>query len=312
MDSGLVVPDNNGDREGLSRFVDQHFPLRELESFDPEGCKIMVDLFSSMAGNLIGNFIKEDWTASDWYISDVITFGDDRERDILHLYLLDKGAAFRRKMFGFSFESDHVHVIHSCSFSSNQCKCSWRKKIPCGELRRGYRFRSQLSKWRARDFINVFLYMFFKKQTRDSRQEIWRNGTSEGLRANRTSCEWEKVEEAWGPILRSLREKSGCDLPIDRRTSEGPRDLYGENQGSQQGDWRSQETGSQGSSKTVPKFQLQTKWQRVSSKVSTLLEKYAICPLEGIKSEPEFLRDDFLTDPDTFEDLLALQMPLNQ
>lgn len=41
-----------------------------------------------------------------------------------------------------------------------------------------------------------------------------------------------------------------------------------------------------------------SKWQIISGKIYDLLERTAICPLEGIKSEPCFLNDDFLTDPD--------------
>lgn len=41
-----------------------------------------------------------------------------------------------------------------------------------------------------------------------------------------------------------------------------------------------------------------TKWQIISRKISDLLERTAICPLESIKAEKCFLNDDFLTDPD--------------
>ena len=46
------------------------------------------------------------------------------------------------------------------------------------------------------------------------------------------------------------------------------------------------------------KKQRLTKWQIISRKISELLERTAICPLEGIKSEPCFLEDHELTDPD--------------
>ena len=41
-----------------------------------------------------------------------------------------------------------------------------------------------------------------------------------------------------------------------------------------------------------------SKWQVICSKVYALLQKTAICPIEGLKSEACFLEDDFLTDPD--------------
>lgn len=42
----------------------------------------------------------------------------------------------------------------------------------------------------------------------------------------------------------------------------------------------------------------ESKWQIISRKIQQLLERTAICPLEGIKSEKCFLEDDWLTDPD--------------
>lgn len=41
-----------------------------------------------------------------------------------------------------------------------------------------------------------------------------------------------------------------------------------------------------------------SKWQIIQGKVFQQLERTAICPLESIKSQPEFLEDDWLTDPD--------------
>jgi hypothetical protein len=41
-----------------------------------------------------------------------------------------------------------------------------------------------------------------------------------------------------------------------------------------------------------------SKWQIISGKIQQLLERTAICPLEGIKSEKCFIEDDWLTDPD--------------
>ena len=145
MDSGVVVS-NDQQRSGTSEsrvFGIRHVPLRELEEFSSSSFESMVELFKPLGDNLLGKLIEKDWSSSGTYISNVIIFSDNRERDVLHKYFLEQGQLFRRDLFGFSFDDDHVHIIHSCAFSSSQCKCRWRKEIPCGQLRPGYNHKQK-------------------------------------------------------------------------------------------------------------------------------------------------------------------------
>ncbi|QRK03670.1 nonstructural protein 1 [Duck-associated ambidensovirus 2] len=286
MDSGVVVPNNqqcNTSSEGRV-FSYGYVPLRELEDSDPQNFESLVKLFEPIGDNFFGKLVAKDWTSSGTYISNVIVFSDYRERDVLHKYLIEQGELFRRDLFGFSFDNDHVHIIHSCAFSSSQCKCLWRKKIPCGNLRPGYRYRSELWKWGRRDFLGAVLYFFFRK---GGRKESWFEGRCQGLEDNLKSVQWEKVEEKVRNLLGPLEDKAGHDL----RGSESDEDFGGPTSGK-----RKRRDGYQ----EVQKNQKRrlTKWQLISRKVSELLETTAICPLEGIKSEKCFLMDDFLTDPD--------------
>lgn len=183
MEPGLVVSDNQqGNRRAEKRvFSYGHIPLGELEAADLQNYQALVDLFKPLANNFIGKLVGKNWSESGVYIQNVITFDDDRERSVLHNYLLKQGAAFKRDLFGFSFDDDHVHVIHSCAFSSAQCKCRWRKEIPCGNIRPGYRFRSQLREWGRNNFINAVLYFFYKKR---GNKEAWIEGRSQRLEDN--------------------------------------------------------------------------------------------------------------------------------
>lgn len=183
MDSGVVVSNN---RESSSPsegrvFSYGHVPLRELENADPENYEIVVKLFSKLADNFIGKLLLKNWSQSGVYIQNVIVFADNRERDLLHKYLLEQGNTFGRDLFGFSFDSDHVHIIHSCAFSSSQCKCRWRKEIPCGSLRPGYKFRSQFRDWRRSNYINAVIYFFYKKR---GNKEAWIEGRRQRLEDN--------------------------------------------------------------------------------------------------------------------------------
>lgn len=262
-----------------------HVPLRELESADIQGYQAVVELLQAVGGGVIRKFTKKNWSDSGYYLQNVITFRDHRERYVLHKYLIEQGTLFGRDLFGFSFDDDHVHVLHSCAFSSNQCKCQWRKKIPCGAIRPGYKFRSRLRDWGTNNFISAILYFFFQK---GGAKEAWIEGRRQRLEDNLKRVQWREVEAELGRLLGISNTQTGLDIqpgdsdgefsqPANKRRKRG----YEQQEGSQE-------------NKT---YRL-SKWQIVSGKVSKLLERTAICPLEGIKSEDCFLNDDMLTDPD--------------
>lgn len=191
MDSGVVVS-NNQQSSGDSKsrvFSYRNIPLRELEDSCPQDFESLVELFKPLGDNFLGKLISKDWSSSGTYISNVIVFSDYRERDELYKYLVEQGQLFRRDLFGFSFDDDHVHIIHSCAFSSSQCKCRWRKEIPCGQLRPGYKYRSKLREWGRRDFLGAVLYFFFRKR---GRKESWIEGRCQGLE-NHRKCKYTLV-----------------------------------------------------------------------------------------------------------------------
>lgn len=184
MDSRVVVPHRKQCIVNRERrvFGYGYVPLRELEDTCPQSFESLVQLFEPLGNYFLTKLISKDWTSSGTYISNVIVFSDHRERDVLHKYLLEQGELFPRDLFGFSFDDDHVHIIHSCAFSSSQCKCRWRKEIPCGNLRPGYKYRSKLGQWGRRDFLGAVLYFFFRK---GGRKDAWIEGRRQRLEDNR-------------------------------------------------------------------------------------------------------------------------------
>jgi hypothetical protein len=287
MDSGVVVSNNNeSSRAGEKRmFSYRNLPLRELEDTYPESFKSLVELFEPIGDNFLRKIISKDWSSSGTYISNVIVFSDNRERDVLYQYLIEQGGLFRRDLFGFSFDEDHIHVIHSCAFSSSQCKCKWRKEIPCGILRPGYKYRSKLREWGRRDFLCAVLYFFFCK---GGRKDAWIEGRRQRLEDNLESVQWEEVEEKVWNLLGSLDDS----LRLNLRSGESDEEFSGPTNSS-----RKRRDGYETKMQENKKAKF-TKWQVIQRKISELLERTAICPLEGIKSEPCFLEDHELTDPD--------------
>jgi len=179
VDSRVVVSNSEVSSEGTPVNI-RWFPLRELEHADPKNYQNVVKLFEQLGNKFIQRFIQQDLSMSGFYIQNVLTFNGDRERNILHDYLLNEGAAFPRDLFGFSFDTDHVHVMHSCSFASGQCKCNWRKKIPLPNcIKPGYRFRSKFSEWTPTNYIFCVIYFFINKQRE---REAWIQGRRQGLK----------------------------------------------------------------------------------------------------------------------------------
>lgn len=99
--------------------------------------------------------------------------------------------------------------------------------------------------------------------------------------------QWQEVEKEVGKLLGPLEDTLGHDL----RRGEPDEEFSGPSSGK-----RKRRDGYQEMEKNQKgRF---SKWQVISGKIHALLERTAICPLEGIKSEACFLNDDFLTDPD--------------
>lgn len=95
------------------------------------------------------------------------------------------------------------------------------------------------------------------------------------------------MEEKVGQLLGTLENTLGHDLRRDESDEEFSGPVGGK---------RKRRNGYEEVEK-IKKGRF-TKWQIISGKIYELLERTAICPLEGIKSEQCFLDDHFLTDPE--------------
>lgn len=98
--------------------------------------------------------------------------------------------------------------------------------------------------------------------------------------------QWDQVEKELGRILGISNTQTGLDIRPSNTDGGIPESID------------KVRKRRHGFEKVEENKRRKTKWQIISGKVSELLERTAICPLEGIKSEQCFLVDDWLTDPD--------------
>lgn len=193
MDSQLVVSNNGeGDgepySEGIYNF--RHIKFRDLEKFNPEGFKAVVDVFRSVGNNIFETIRGENWEHAGTYIQMVIIATDIREYNAILEYLSKQGPANKRKLFGYIAEKDHIHVIHSCPFNSRECKCYWKRNMPAGKWffkksegvkPRIYWGRTNFADFEIADWLYIFIYFFFRKRLERGAKQAWIDGTDKGF-----------------------------------------------------------------------------------------------------------------------------------
>lgn len=117
-----------------------------------------------------GTSIKSSWR----YISDVIITRTDEQLQRVVSILREYGRTRRNGLFGFSVESDHIHVIHDCAFSGSHCRDVWRKQVePFAEFGPTRSENKPIWKFTRTDWYDVFIYFFLKKR---GTREIWVRG----------------------------------------------------------------------------------------------------------------------------------------
>lgn len=110
------------------------------------------------------------------YISDVFLFRGRRERDRAVEILRAYGGSRRNGMFGISVESDHIHIIHDCSYSGRNCRCTFKEKIePFGQFGPDRKFNKPLHEFTRTDWYDVFIYFFLAKR---GIRDLWFRGKS--------------------------------------------------------------------------------------------------------------------------------------
>jgi len=141
---------------------------------DVEGYNVLAEEIEKIGRPFFDYFTGKTVNYTGRYISDVFLFRGRRELnkslEILRIY----GGSRRNGMFGFSVESDHIHIIHDCTYSGRNCRCTFKEKIePFGEFGPDRKYNKPIHQFTRTDWYDVFVYFFLAKR---GARDLWFRG----------------------------------------------------------------------------------------------------------------------------------------
>ena len=174
--TGMV--DNNSQqhkRQGEPGSGGSHYTtMAQFFKSDVEGYNILAEEIEKIGRPFFDYFTRETSNYTGRYLTDVFLFRGRRERDRALAILRSYGGSRRNGMFGYSVESDHIHIIHDCSYSGRNCRCSFKEKIePFGEFGPNRRYNKPIHQFTRTDWYDVFVYFFLKKR---GIRDLWFRG----------------------------------------------------------------------------------------------------------------------------------------
>lgn len=230
-------------------------------------------------GNIFFDYVNGKAIKNTWrYLSDVFFFHDDRALlnavEILRRY----GRSRRDRLFGFSVENDHVHIIHDCNYAANCCRDTFRRDLlPEGSFGPARTENKPIWQFTKPDWYDVFNYFFLRKR---GTREIWVNGKSWQKPSADQLVRWTEKLGSWGSLVRQsdLRDADVGERPGDKRSRrEAPGTSIDEVYG--------KKTYSAG------------KFSYIKSETKALLLKYYVSPVQAIRTIEEFANNNLLSDP---------------
>lgn len=177
-DSSTGLVDNHSQFNQLKRRRgpegSSYTTMAQFLKSDVEGYNILAEEVEKIGRPFFDYFTGKTVNHTGRYISDVFLFRGRRELakslEILRTY----GGSRRNGMFGYSVESDHIHIIHDCTYSGRNCRCTFKEKIePFGEFGPDRKYNKPIHQFTRTDWYDVFIYFFLAKRgTRD----LWFRG----------------------------------------------------------------------------------------------------------------------------------------
>ena len=205
--TGMVDDNSSGN---VSESLRRRVPNPTMARFAETNNEAYNDLAKEIEemGNIFFDYVTGKTIKGSWrYLSDVILYRNSDDLDQCLRILREYGRTRRNGMFGFSVESDHIHVIHDCAFSGGHCRDVWRYQIePFGELRPTRKQNKPIWKFTRTDWYDVFKYMFLEKR---GTREIYIRSESWKVPDNSQLVRWEEKLNSWGQMVRC--EDSGSD-----------------------------------------------------------------------------------------------------
>lgn len=278
-EAALGEPSGENVENGLS--PGDYCSVRELVLNNDENLGVLEKQVRGMGADffdyVMGNSIDKSWR----YISDVILYKGSEQLAGLLECLSRYGQTRKNGMFGFVVESDHVHVIHDCSYGGSHCRDSWRSKVVSyGTLQSGRRYNKIIIDFKPVDWYDVFIYFFVQKP---GRKEMYIRGKGVRLPSDSERLQWYAkcpVRKRRASLLCSEDVLSGDDFNRD---------------GDADSDYSGPTSSKKGRSEVY--FRRPDKSSQIENKVKQLLRELYPSPVSALRDTEEFRSYTMLKNP---------------
>lgn len=185
--------------------------LRRIKERSEENFKQLEDKLQGVVGRYMGPLLRQKFEASKKYISQVLPIRDDGHRRRVLSRLRNELLGYPGKLFIWTDEGDHIHLIHDCPYSNGTCRCRIFKgedfRFPLRSPMRRLRSIEELDRI---DWTNVLLYFILSKWPCES--QIWIGGRLQGPPNNDQIVRWRAVQAESREILGGENEGIGHHL----------------------------------------------------------------------------------------------------
>lgn len=230
----------------------------------------------SLVSRFVNRLEKENWKDSGYYISDVYACESHTRALGVAKRLEERASTFGRGFIGIFVHGDHVHSIHSCSYSGKSCRCSFKKFPEAQEdIRRLLRKPRSIETFQRSDWENITKY-FCTKGRRATFFKI--NGIVQRLPIEITNLSDTILPgEIEGGSYSGMED---CNDPLDCN-NERKRGIEPKGNGSVRDRKRRgiSNTGGTGGIRGVPGI------------ILDIIQRYAVCPLSEIVYTREYLEN---------------------
>lgn len=215
------------------------------------------------------------------YIADVFLPRDPGNIfEILRL-LSDAIGGRKNGFIGYSSDGDHLHIIHDCSYSNRTCRCRFKERLePYGIFKKHGRFVKSIAELKHGDWYNIVVYYFLSKR---GVKQLRIDGETSRFPLDSELLQSRELNSRWAQEFR--QESSLWGQSNDYQAQFRNKRSIGETDDSD-----SERFHGKKSKRT-------SQWDAVRGKITQLLSKFHIAPLQTIRTMEEFQKQPILTNP---------------
>uniref|UniRef100_A0AB74ULK2 Nonstructural protein 1 n=1 Tax=Scindoambidensovirus sp. TaxID=2809839 RepID=A0AB74ULK2_9VIRU len=256
--------------------------LRRIKERYPESYQELESELESVVGRYVGQIQRQKFEPFKKYISQVLLYRDREHRGRILRRLRNELIGYPGKLFIWTDEGDHLHLIHDCPYSNGTCRCRIFKgedlRFPVRSPMRRLRNIQELDQI---DWTNVILYFILSKWK--SQSQIWIGGRLQRSADHDQVIRWRSVQTKSREILAREDEGVGYNSSSQEHNQQNSGVIVRESTQSA-GEKRRQAAADQ------PVRRKRGKFERISETVSSLLKQTYCIPAHHI-------RDIFAHDP---------------